>query len=226
MRATALTVRDEMTGLDDLQQPGGPIGGLLLPAGNAAVTTHYAAREEIWHFVTARGLFCIHEAGAVSGTVVAALETSASGQSSDDPRCVPNLVERLAPSAGYRFDRAFARLHRHGSTRRRISSRRFGIAQSRESGCRAPHDRFRNPGSTPRTSAMATTRSPAALIQSSASAPLREYAAATVLATIRLTAALTVERERHSACSAAHWPVALGAVATPGLRDAASSPRC
>ena len=85
-----------------------------------------------------------------------------SDRSSDDPRCVPNLVERLAPSAGYRFDRALAPLHRHGSTRRRGSGRRFGIAQSRESGCRAPHDRFRNPGSTPRTIAMATVRSSAA----------------------------------------------------------------
>ena len=81
-----------------------------------------------------------------------------SDRSTDDPRCVPNPGERLAPSAGYRFDRVLARLHRHGSTRRRSSGRRFGIAQSRESGCRAPHDRFRNPGSTPRTIAMATNQ--------------------------------------------------------------------
>ena len=68
----------------------------------------------------------------------------------------PNLVEPLAPAAGYRFDRALVRLHRHGSTRSAQLGPGFGIAQSRESGCRAPHDRFRNPSSTPRTSAMVT----------------------------------------------------------------------
>ena len=41
-----------------------------------------------------------------------------SDKSSDARRRVPTLVEPLAPSAGYRFDLALARLHRHGSTRR------------------------------------------------------------------------------------------------------------
>jgi hypothetical protein len=39
-----------------------------------------------------------------------------SDRSSDARRCVPDLVEPLAPSAGYRVDRALARLHCHGST--------------------------------------------------------------------------------------------------------------
>ena len=90
------------------------------------------------------------------------LATSASptGQKQRRSPVRPDLVEPLAPSAGYRVDRALARLHCHGLTRRRSFGRRFGIAQSRESGCRAPHDRFRNPGSTTRTSATATSRSP------------------------------------------------------------------
>jgi hypothetical protein len=42
------------------------------------------------------------------------------------PRASPDLFEPLAPSAGYRFDRALARLHPHGSTRRRSFGRGSG----------------------------------------------------------------------------------------------------
>jgi hypothetical protein len=44
----------------------------------------------------------------------------------------PDLVERLAPSAGYRFDGALALVHRRGWKRRRRSGRTLGIAR----GCR------------------------------------------------------------------------------------------
>jgi hypothetical protein len=74
-------------------------------------------------------------------------------------RCVPNLVERQAPSAVIALIAPSCACIATGrSTHPRSSGRRFGIAQSRESGCRAPHDRFRNPGSTPRTIATATIR--------------------------------------------------------------------
>jgi hypothetical protein len=52
-----------------------------------------------------------------------------------------NLVERLALSAGYRFDRALALVHRRGWKPRRRSGRTLGIVKSGSCGGRAPHDR-------------------------------------------------------------------------------------
>jgi hypothetical protein len=59
-------------------------------------------------------------------------------RSSDAPRASPALVERLAPSAGYRFDRALALVHRRGWKRRRRSGRTLGIAQDRQCGGGGP----------------------------------------------------------------------------------------
>jgi hypothetical protein len=76
----AIEVHDleRATGLDDVQHFSRPISGLLLPAGNPAVTTHCAAREEIRHLVRPAAHFRIHEAPATSsaetsGTVASAL---------------------------------------------------------------------------------------------------------------------------------------------------------
>jgi hypothetical protein len=52
-----------------------------------------------------------------------------------------NLVERLAPSAGYRFDRALALVHRRGCKRRRRSGRTLGTPRSSRHRARQPHER-------------------------------------------------------------------------------------
>ena len=79
-------------------------------------------------------------------------------RSGDAPRASPDLVDRLVPSAGYRFDRALELVHRRGWKRRRRSGRTLGIAREEEPG--APLDGVRDPAPVRRRSGVhAATRS-------------------------------------------------------------------